>query len=733
MASLPLFLQALTLLPSAAPAQSEVTVGVVVPERDLRYFWAWPRVAPALELALEALEPQLSRAGLNVTIAFAPTAEDGGCSWPLALENIWKLKRSRDPDVLLGLGCDFTEIAVSDWAQRWGLPFLLAGEVYEPFELATAVYAGPGGSEELAALVEHLNGHFNWTSHIVGAVSSQVTDFQRYFRWLRDPFGWLRSSDYFIELDAGLDEALRSIRAKGRVVFINGSPEMVQQMMRLAQAQNMTNGDYVFIYLDPLGGSLEAAGHCETAKPWQSKEGLDSGGLQEAFQTVLIVTFHQPQTPEYQRFQSELILRAQRDFGVSLNDSRHKNLVAGCFHDGLLLYIRALIETLHEGGSKRNTSLILEKMRSLTIQGVTGTVSIDEHNKREADFYLWSMADLQSGQYQVVAHYNRSMGQIDWHGPIHWKKGVPLSNPPCVFSRNDPSCDKGDKVAYIHGSPEMVQQMMRLAQAQHMTNGDYVFIYLDLLGESLEAVGHREAAKPWQSKESPDSAGLREAFQTVLIITFHQPQTPEYRRFQSELILRAQRDFGVSLNDSLYKNLVAGCFHDGLLLYIRALIETLHEGGSKRNTSLILEKMRSLEIQGVTGTVSIDEFNEREADFDLWSMADMQSGQYQVVGRYVGTMKQIVWLGPIHWKQGAPPLDDPPCVFSMDYPSCSSEQDGAFLHTPLTPGVLGSQFTGPDIALVLVLLHRCFYSAFPLSHPGRPYGSFTICRGAEVP
>ncbi|XP_077201993.1 atrial natriuretic peptide receptor 2-like [Paroedura picta] len=626
-----LLLQALALLPSAAPAApSEVTVGVVVPERDLSSLWAWPLVAPALELALEALQPQLSRAGLDVTIAFAPADEDGDCSEESVLESTLKLKDSRDPDVLLGLGCDYAGDTVRGWARCWGLPLLSAGENYGPLEFATTVYAGPGG-RDLESFLGHLNGRFNWTSPFVLAFSRQAPDFPPYLRGLRDPFHWSWGSDDLIDLDDGLDEALRSIRAKGRVVYIYGPLELFQQMMRLAQTQNMTNGDYVFLYLDFLGGSLEAVGHRETAKPWQSKEGRDLGGLQEAFQ--------------------------------------HKNLMAGYFHDGLLLYFRALIETLHEGGSKQNTSLILEKMRSLEIQGVTGTVSINEHNKREADFYLWSMADLQSGQYQVVADYNGSMGQIDWYGPIHWKKGVPLSNPPCVFSRNDPSCDKGDKVVYINAPFELFQQMMRLAQAQNMTNGDYVFIYLDLFGESLDAPGHCETVKPWQSKEGRDSGGLQEAFQTVLIITFHQPQTPEYQRFQSKLILRAQRDFGVSLNDSRHKNLMAGYFHDVLLLYFRALMETLHEGGSKRNTSLILVKMRSLKIQGVTGMVSIDEHNNRKADFYLWSMADLQSGQYQVVAHYNGSVRQIDWLGPIHWKQGGPPLSNPPCVFSMDDPS----------------------------------------------------------------
>lgn len=64
----------------------------------------------------------------------------------------------------------------------------------------------------------------------------------------------------------------------------------------------------------------------------------------------------------------------------------------------------------------------------------------------------------------------------------------------------------------------MLHQIMRLAQCESMTNGDYVFFYVDVFGESLRAEGpHREAAKPWQSKESPDPSGLREAFQVRLL------------------------------------------------------------------------------------------------------------------------------------------------------------------------------------------------------------------------
>lgn len=47
--------------------------------------------------------------------------------------------------------------------------------------------------------------------------------------------------------------------------------------------------------------------------------------------------------------------------------------------------------------------------------------------------------------------------------------------------------------------------------------------------------------------------------------------------------------------------------------------------------------------------------------------------------------KQIHWLGrPIPWVKGAPPLDNPPCVFDVDDPSCDKSGCPGSPH-PLDP------------------------------------------------
>lgn len=39
--------------------------------------------------------------------------------------------------------------------------------------------------------------------------------------------------------------------------------------------------------------------------------------------------------------------------------------------------------------------------------------------------------------------------------------------------------------------------------------------------------------------------------QTVLVITYHEPQTSEYRNFQNQVILRARQHYQVELSSSL--------------------------------------------------------------------------------------------------------------------------------------------------------------------------------------
>ncbi|XP_030323544.1 atrial natriuretic peptide receptor 2 [Calypte anna] len=435
---------------------ANLTVAVVLPERNVSYAWAWPRVGPALSLALEALErgePPLLPRPFSVRLEFMSSELEGACSEYVAPLNAVDLKLYHDPDVLFGPGCVYPAASVGRFASHWRLPLITGGAVAAGFSrkrehYSTTVRTGPS-APKLGAFVSHLHAHFNWSARAVLLYVDRKTDDRPYYFTVEGVYQELQDGSnltvrhhIYSPDEGGPDTAVHFIKANGRVVYLCGPPEMLRQIMQLAQRENLTNGDYVFFYLDVFGESLRGDSSRDSFKPWQQSPGQDSG-LREAFQMVLVITYYEPQNPEYQHFQTQLILRAKQKFGVQLNYSL-MNLVAGCFYDGMLLYAMVLNETLREGGSKKNATHIIEKMRDRKFQGVTGLVSMDSNNDRDTDFNLWAMSDPESGQYEVVGHYSGVEKQIHWLGrPIPWVKGAPpLDNPPCVFDVDDPSCDK---------------------------------------------------------------------------------------------------------------------------------------------------------------------------------------------------------------------------------------------------------------------------------------------------
>ncbi|XP_054600667.1 atrial natriuretic peptide receptor 2 isoform X2 [Nothobranchius furzeri] len=241
------------------------------------------------------------------------------------------------------------------------------------------------------------------------------------------------------------------------------------------------------------------------------------------------------------------------------------------------------------------------------------------------------------------------------------------------------------RIIYICGPLRTFLSIMKLFQSEIHDPENYAIFYLDVFAESLAD------GKPWQQPNF-DLPNPIEVFKSVFVITYHPPDNPEYRDFQRKLHTRAQRDFGVRLEPSLM-DYIAGSFYDGFLLYAMALEETLAEGGAQNDGINITMRMQNRRFWGVTGLVTIDDKNARNIDVDLWTMTNQETGEFGVVAYFNGSTKEIIWsqTEKIHWPSGGPPLDNPPCVFSTDDPSCNDGQ---------LP-VLGIVAVGSGLALII--------------------------------
>uniref|UniRef100_A0A7N6A2S8 Guanylate cyclase n=1 Tax=Anabas testudineus TaxID=64144 RepID=A0A7N6A2S8_ANATE len=171
----------------------------------------------------------------------------------------------------------------------------------------------------------------------------------------------------------------------------------------------------------------------------------------------------------------------------------------------------------------------------------------------------------------------------------------------------------------------------------------------------------------------------------VKILTYREPQNPEYREFVNNLKTDAKMMFNYTIKDSLM-NIIAGGFYDGLMLYTHALNETMSTSGTRPPGKDVTKRMWNRTFHGVTGLVHLDENGDRETDFALWDMIDTNTSAFQV-NTHAGTSEEQLTAVPgtdLHWLGGVRPPDVPVCGFKNDNPICLASQWSEPVHTVRT-------------------------------------------------
>ncbi|XP_038624938.1 atrial natriuretic peptide receptor 1 [Tachyglossus aculeatus] len=434
---------------------AQVTVAVVLPLSNAAYPWAWPRVGPAVQRALSGL------GGGRAPRLVLGSSEDGAgrCSDAAAPLAAADLQMAHGPDLFVGPGCAYAAAPVGRFTAHWRRPLLTAGAAAAGFdakgEYRLLTRAGPSHAQ-LGDLAAGLHGALGWARRALvvyedppGGDADRPCYFAvegLYLRLLA------RTNLSVVELALGqargapdLSRLVGDIRRQARVVYVCSSPATFRALMLAAWAAGMTGGDFAFFYLDVFGHSLWGpgpGGHLDPRRPWYRGDGLDAQA-QKAFQSAIIITYKKPDNPEYSRFVQELKQAAQKQFNLSLGDGL-ENVVAAGFHDGLLIYARALNETLASGGSSRDGEEIVRRMWGRDFYGVTGYLKIDSNGDRESDFSLWDL-DPESGDFQVTLDFNGTTKElIPVPGrQLHWPGGGPPPDVPrCGFNNEEPACRK---------------------------------------------------------------------------------------------------------------------------------------------------------------------------------------------------------------------------------------------------------------------------------------------------
>ncbi|MBV97365.1 Atrial natriuretic peptide receptor 1, partial [Eschrichtius robustus] len=225
---------------------------------------------------------------------------------------------------------------------------------------------------------------------------------------------------------------------------------------------------------------------------------------------------------------------------------------------------------------------------------------------------------------------------------------------------------------YICSSPDTFRTLMLLALEAGLSGEDYVFFHLDLFGQSLQGAHGLAPHRPWERGDGQD-VSAHQAFQAAKIITYKEPDNPEYLEFLQKLKHLAHEQFNFTMEDGLV-NTIPASFHDGLLLYVQAVSETLAHGGTVTDGEGITQRMWNRSFQGVTGYLKMDSNGDRETDFSLWDM-DPDTGAFRVVLNFNGTSQELVTVSgcKLNWPLGYPPPDVPKCGFDNEDPACNQE------------------------------------------------------------
>uniref|UniRef100_A0A8D3C9L7 Guanylate cyclase n=1 Tax=Scophthalmus maximus TaxID=52904 RepID=A0A8D3C9L7_SCOMX len=366
-----------------------ITVAVMLPDNH-KYPWALPRVLPAILMAHEDLHGKhglLLGRHINVLNYSTEDPAAGSCAESRAQVVAVDAKLYIGPDAFFGPGCVYPLASVGRFASHWRLPLITAGGPAYGFdkrdEYRTIVRSGPS-TTKLGDFANVLHAHFNWTSRAV-VIFHDLRHDDRPHYFLSEGIYLNLKEEMNVTVEAqpyeddykDYKELIAFMKERGRIVYICGPVETFLNIMKLFQSEIHDPENYAIFYLDVFAESLT------DRKPWQNADS-DWADPVKVFKTVEI-----PVEELERRRRVELRLELNAKSTCPTNDHAERNAK-----------MRERIDSISE----------------------------------EFSPLCW----------QLVAYYNGTTKEIIWSQTerIHWPSGgPPLDNPPCVFSKDDPSCN----------------------------------------------------------------------------------------------------------------------------------------------------------------------------------------------------------------------------------------------------------------------------------------------------
>ncbi|PAA64474.1 hypothetical protein BOX15_Mlig000254g5 [Macrostomum lignano] len=406
---------------------------------------------------------------LGHSIQLVKQPEDFPCEHVASIRELMALKCKQhesstgvQPRLITGLLCSYSINNVFLYYKHSIDTFISTGALsgsLDRYDLIRVGTTGKGIFDTMQSVMTNLGGwkrlfFINRRKSVVatdGRPSYFLDLFQCQFVEKVFEFNFKQNMSYMYEsmtLDSQIDEDLKlnitdelyrkilleRVGNKLAVVVLCADPDTVREIMIKAQELGFINGEYVFFNIDLFSSEKL------TLQPWRRENDTHERNEKaaRAYRALMTITLRKPSSPEYRNFSQQVKSIAKSKYNFTYPEEEVNSFV-GAFHDAVILYALAINDTVYEHGFEgiANGSLITEKMKNRTFEGITGTVSINANGDRDADYSLLDM-DKNTRNFVVVAHYygNRQKyelvpgKEIDWYNEDNLP---PRDIPKCGF------------------------------------------------------------------------------------------------------------------------------------------------------------------------------------------------------------------------------------------------------------------------------------------------------------
>ncbi|KAJ3598050.1 hypothetical protein NHX12_001564 [Muraenolepis orangiensis] len=270
----------------------EIRLAIILPQINTVYPWAWPRVGPAVERAIQTINADSALLpNHRLTYSFKNSEnKDGICCESLSALAAMDFKYLYDPWVFIGPGCSYASSPVGSYTSLWSIPMVTAGASAVAFSnLPSITNTGPT-HKKLGKFVLRVCEKFGWQNQVMLLFNDNKVDDRPCYFAIEGLYTELDNATFLVQERVfrenqpplNYSEIISDIQQLGRVVFTCCSPDVFRKIMVKFRQAGLAMEEYVFLFIDVFGESL-INNH---RQPWARGDSDDHIAM-EAYQVTM--------------------------------------------------------------------------------------------------------------------------------------------------------------------------------------------------------------------------------------------------------------------------------------------------------------------------------------------------------------------------------------------------------------------------------------------------------------